>query len=205
MMTFREKEAVGTFQRPGARAAPTTKAPVKGKGKTKAPPAKAAGQTTIGFARTVSNPISRKRSLQQIEAEVQDFDNSPWGDTDDEYIPSGDDDGAAQVAGREDDPIELDETDVDDDMTPVAPKRRKSGDGRRVVSAPTAPASASRDKGRKVLTAAHDSLSEVEPSPFDQCFAALKAVVKSVSVGHIDPVHHLISDIQQEPQSTTRR
>ncbi|KAK6905567.1 hypothetical protein I203_106397 [Kwoniella mangroviensis CBS 8507] len=73
------------------------------------------------FARKLSNPISRKRSHQQILAETEEFDNSPWGDTDDEnYRP-------------DDDPIEIDDdadgnaTEIEgDDDLPLAVKRRKT-------------------------------------------------------------------------------
>ena len=39
---------------------------------------------TITHSRVISNPVSRKRSLQQIQAEEDAFDQSAWGDTDNE-------------------------------------------------------------------------------------------------------------------------
>ncbi|ORX34249.1 hypothetical protein BD324DRAFT_605080 [Kockovaella imperatae] len=69
------------------------------------------------------NPIARQRSLQQIAREEQEFDNSHWGDTDDEdYAPS---DGAP---GTGDDPIEVDterDEDGDDDVPLAVRKKRK--------------------------------------------------------------------------------
>lgn len=78
--------------------------------KQKQPPAKKrkSGQSQIDtFAHRVVNPIARKRSHQQIMAETNDFDNSPWGDTDDEYTPNNDD------------PIELSDQEV-----PIVASRR---------------------------------------------------------------------------------
>ena len=50
------------------------------------------GQPQIdGFAQKVNNPIARKRSHQQIVEETRAFDDSPWGDTDEDYMPSDED------------------------------------------------------------------------------------------------------------------
>ena len=102
------------------------------------------------FTKRVSNPVSRKRSHQQILQEEDEFDNSPWNDEHDEdapgpsraavkaRLPAGKIRKAvatrtkatpAKPRGRrtiiEEDPIELDETDVeeivdDDDDVPLA-------------------------------------------------------------------------------------
>lgn len=69
-----------------------------------------------------SNPVSRQRSRQLIAQEEMDFDTSPWGDTDEEYVPE-DDQVEPEEQGDADDPIEL--TDTDEPVT----KRRKSGTG----------------------------------------------------------------------------
>ena len=55
-----------------------------------------------------SNPIARKRSEQQIMAEVQVFDGSPWGDTDED------------TKSHNEDPIELSE-----DELPLAVQSKK--------------------------------------------------------------------------------
>lgn len=107
------------------------------------------------FTKRVSNPVSRKRSHQQILQEEEEFDNSPWNDEHDDVAPvRGNKAGSSRgltktrAAGRasntviaktnvignrgkgkaksvEDDPIELDETDIeeildDDDDVPLA-------------------------------------------------------------------------------------
>ncbi|OCF41399.1 hypothetical protein I317_04790 [Kwoniella heveanensis CBS 569] len=74
------------------------------------------------FTTKVNNPISRKRSHQQILAEEAEFDNSPWGDTDDEDYRPG--------AENSDDPIEIGDsgTEKEDDDLPlaIAVKKRKT-------------------------------------------------------------------------------
>ncbi|WRT64029.1 uncharacterized protein IL334_000956 [Kwoniella shivajii] len=71
------------------------------------------------FAQKVSNPIARKRSHQQILAEVAEFDDSPWGDTDEEYRPED-----------EGDPIQIDDSATEkedgDDGLPLMIKKRKT-------------------------------------------------------------------------------
>lgn len=84
---------------------------------------------------SVSNPLARKRSLQQIRQEEDAFDNEPWGDTDDEdgedgdYQPDGVDPIVVLSDGDGDDVGEGMETEVDTDEEMEPRKRRKSGDG----------------------------------------------------------------------------
>lgn len=108
-----------------------------------------------------SNPISRQRSRQLIAQEEMDFDTSPWGDTDEEYVPENEDDIEPEEQGDADDPIELTDTDE-----PVA-KRRKSGTG--------AAAAGKAGKGRQ----AGPDRSEND-SPVTSCFKALVDVKNSV-------------------------
>ncbi|WWC86120.1 uncharacterized protein L201_000991 [Kwoniella dendrophila CBS 6074] len=82
------------------------------------------GQAQIDSYTRKMNPISRKRSHQQILAEEAEFDNSPWGDTDDEdYQPENHNDY--------NDPIDVDddsategEGDNVNDLTLMAKKRK---------------------------------------------------------------------------------
>lgn len=75
-------------------------------------------QGQINFGAKKSNPISRQRSIQQIQRETEDFDASPWGDTDEDedYAP-------------DDDPIRVDSdaTDVEGDVPLKVAKRKKAG------------------------------------------------------------------------------
>lgn len=79
------------------------------------------GQINFSAKPKKSNPVSRQRSAQMIQKETEDFDHSPWGDTDDDYAP-------------EDDPIEGgqsdgDATDVDGDVPLQVAKRRRTMSG----------------------------------------------------------------------------
>ncbi|OXG34723.1 bloom syndrome protein [Cryptococcus neoformans Bt120] len=112
--------------------------------------AKSKSQSTLEKT-TGSNPIARKRSLQQIMAEEAEFDNSHWGDTDDEYNPEND--GDPIIADG-------DETEMDDD---VPLKRRKSTE----ASKEKTPRS-TRSKAREAI---HDDDGE---SSVEQCFKALE-------------------------------
>ena len=103
------------------------KAPKQAKLKSNGKSGKAAlaGQGGISaYARQVSNPVARKRSHQQIMAEEKEFDNSPWGDTDDEYAPSEDLGNDTTTHGG--DAIEVSDTEEEDADVPLsAIKRRK--------------------------------------------------------------------------------
>ena len=62
------------------------------KAKATKPVKRKSGQPQIdGFTHKVNNPIARKRSHQQIVEETRAFDDSPWGDTDEDYMPSDED------------------------------------------------------------------------------------------------------------------
>jgi len=102
-------------------------------------------------ARKNSGPLARQRSLQQIAVEVQDFDASPWGDTDDEYHPD------------ENDPIVL----SDDNDIPLAAKKRKGVTG---------PAKALARRDTEII-----DIDRVDTaSPVERCFKALKALQSAV-------------------------
>ncbi len=161
--------------------------------------AKSGQQGIESFTKRISNPISRKRSEQQIRQEEEEFDKSGWGDEDDDYIPNDeiDDADSASGGGEQDDPIECVETDVDDEDTPVtrSKKRKTRADP---VNATTKAKSAK--KTREVPwevddaggTAADDDDDDAEiieigavrkdnQSPVDQCLNELRAVVNNVS------------------------
>jgi hypothetical protein len=168
------------------------------------------GQTGIdSFAQKVDNPISRRRSLLQIREEEAEFDQSPWGDTDEE-------DGDTTWKPDEDpeDPIELTE---DDEVQVVGVSSRQgvgagvgagvragagagagSGSGagvaNRLTSAATkrsgAVVGAVKGKGTGggktlVLDDDEEETGVVDrrdtQSPVEKCFAALQAIKKSVS------------------------
>jgi hypothetical protein len=161
------------------------------------------GQTGIdSFAQTVDNPISRRRSLLQIREEEAEFDQSPWGDTDEE-------DGDTTWKPDEDpeDPIELTE---DDEVQVVGVGKRQGvgavvgvtgraaggggGVASRVAAAPRQSSSAAvaakakaQVGGRKtlVLDDGEEETGVVDrrdtQSPVEKCFAALQAIKKSVS------------------------
>lgn len=118
--------------------------------------AKSKGPATLEKT-TNSNPIARKRSLQQIMAEEAEFDNSHWGDTDDEYNPEND--GDPIIASG-------DETEMDDD---VPLKRRKSTE----ASKEKTPRS-TRSKAKETT---HDNDGE---SSVEQCFKALEKMRNQV-------------------------
>ncbi|ORY29016.1 hypothetical protein BCR39DRAFT_533606 [Naematelia encephala] len=67
------------------------------------------------FAQSVRNPVARKRSLRQIAEEEQEFETSPWGDTDDEFVPDADD------------PIELSDggTEVDEPLASTSSRKKR--------------------------------------------------------------------------------
>jgi hypothetical protein len=161
------------------------------------------GQPQIdGFARKVSNPLSRKRSERQIAQEIDEFDNSPWGDSDGEHI---DDNDSSINGGDRNDPIEVDETDGEEDV-PLArklgAKKRKvvvgavttrkelGGTGTGVkkkttgtkIQAPWAQVAA-RENGRMEPedVSKMDQARSDMTSPVTQCFVGLKALVQKVS------------------------
>lgn len=169
-----------------------------------AKPSKAArrsGQQQLdGFTRKVNNPVSRQRSAQQIADETAEFDNSHWGDTDDEYI----DDNESAV-GDHHDPIEVDETDVEEDVplaTRAAAKRRRvepgpstarkeistagtAGKRRTVEMSRQAPWVGTRPKA--LGTVEEDDVLEISStresaeSPVTRCLNEIKAFVAKVS------------------------
>jgi bloom syndrome protein len=98
--------------------------------------------------------------LQQIHAEEQAFDQSGWGDTDNEEEErSSDRAPGAQKDGAE--PVVLS---GDEEDEPVPKKRRSVG------------AAAEGDKGKGKEVPDRSSTG----TPVEKCFKALKAVVKKV-------------------------
>lgn len=144
------------------REASPRKSTTKSKQPSKRQSSKSKSQTTLGKT-TSSNPVARKRSLQQIMAEEAEFDNSHWGDTDDEYHPE---DGDPIIASA-------DETEVDDG---VPQKRRKSTE----ASKEKTPRS-TRSKAKAVTP---DSGVE---SSVEQCFKALEKMRNQVSEVSLGP------------------
>ncbi|KAK8865792.1 hypothetical protein IAR55_000939 [Kwoniella newhampshirensis] len=144
------------------------------------------GQIQIDtYARKVSDPITRKRSHQQILEEEAEFDNSPWGDTDDEdYRPE--DDG---------DPIVLsdDETKGDDDVPLlVATKKRKTVQQEKTLSrgelgrartnpAGAAAAAALARSGSLVANRGTIINRQDSASPVEQCFRELQQMREKVA------------------------
>jgi hypothetical protein len=134
------------------------KAPVKRK------TASTAQQSRIvPFAQKVPNPISRQQSLQQIAAEEQEFDDSPWGDTDEEVV--------------HEDPIEISEDDV-----PLAVVTKKA------AARPARKAAGSAKKAIKAMAVPFVREDEVDvpdradaSSPCDMILQGLKAWRKAVS------------------------
>jgi hypothetical protein len=112
-----------------------------------------------------SNPISRQRSLQQIQKETEEFDNSHWGDSDDdrEYAP--------------DDPIEVDGegTDVEGDLPLKDLKRRR-------ISGPGQAGPSTSATTRKVvdLAGARDVDRGDTASPVDFAYKQLKEMYAKV-------------------------
>lgn len=146
------------------REASPRKSTTKSKQPSKRQSSKSKSQTTLGKT-TSSNPIARKRSLQQIMAEEAEFDNSHWGDTDDEYHPE--EDGDPTIASA-------DETEVDDG---VPQKRRKSTE----ASKEKAP----RSTRSKAKAATPDDGVE---SSVEQCYKALEKMrnqVSEISLGQV--------------------
>lgn len=169
------------------------------------------GQQQIDtFARKLSNPLSRKRSEQQIAEEEAEFDKSPWGDSDDEYI----DDNESAGDGDHLDPIEVDETDVDEEI-PLA--TRASAKRRKVVTASTSrkelstagPAAKRKtvgvkgkapwERAKSLVTVDEVDIADIAltresaESPIAQCFKELQAKVNKVCFLH-ERIH--ASDIQ---------
>ncbi|KAL7423811.1 ATP-dependent DNA helicase sgs1 [Cryptotrichosporon argae] len=111
-------------------------------------------KAAAGASPVVSNPLSRKRSRQQLAEEDQAFDDSAWGDED--YQPN------------EADPIrdDADETDVDEPLS--RSKRRKSG-----ANAPSAPIPIDDEvEAIQILQRSPDRKDTV--SPATNCYEALK-------------------------------
>lgn len=120
-------------------------------------------QTMLGKT-TSSNPIARKRSLQQIMAAEAEFDNSHWGDTDDEYHPE--EDGDPIIASA-------DETEVDDGV----PQKRRKSTGASKEKTP-------RSTRSKAKAATPDGGVE---SSVEQCFKALEKMRNQVSEVSLGP------------------
>ncbi|WVQ85440.1 hypothetical protein IAT38_007605 [Cryptococcus sp. DSM 104549] len=128
----------------------------------------------IALPRTTSNPISRKRSAQEIREQMDEFDRSAWGDSDAEY-----DEAEAE------DPIEAsgDETEVDEVPVPAA-KRRKSGDGKKrdeekEASKPRASTSKSAAGGAK--SKAKGAGKDLTTTAAEECLKALEKTRDSIA------------------------
>jgi bloom syndrome protein len=125
-------------------------------------------QGQIKFIAKKSNPVYRQRSIQQIQKETEDFDNSHWGDSDEdaEYAP--------------DDPIEVDgdATDVEEDVPLKDAKRRRTTSG-----PSTAGPSRSAPAARQVvdLASASDLDRGNTMSPVDWAYKQLKEMYTKVS------------------------
>ena len=125
-------------------------------------------QGQIKFTAKKSNPVSRQRSLQQIQKETEDFDNSHWGDSDEdgEYAP--------------DDPIEVDgeATDVEEDIPLKDAKRRRTTN---------VPSTAATSRNIPVarqganLASASDVDRDETHSPVDWAYKQLKDMYTKVS------------------------
>ena len=159
-----------------------------------AKPRTSKGQQGIqAFTKRVSNPISRKRSAQQILAEEEEFDKSGWGDTDDEYI---DDPDSSHEGGDRDDPIELDTTDIDDavPLAKAAGKKRKvtkpapkvsaevKSKAAKVSEAPWKRSAAAAGGARLVTLDKEDveharGMRKDTQSPVEQCLRELREIV----------------------------
>lgn len=128
------------------------------------------GQPQIdGFAQKVSNPISRQRSRQEILEAENDFDTSPWGDTDDEYEPD------------KDDPIEL--TDGGEGEDEVVPMPTKSN-GKQIK----------RSFMSEVIENNQQPPSREDTgTPVDKCFGALQQMKNSVSPALLQHYRKLIT------------
>ncbi|WVF70801.1 hypothetical protein IAT40_005595 [Kwoniella sp. CBS 6097] len=128
------------------------------------------------FTRKVTNPISRKRSHQQILAEEAEFDNSPWGDTDDEDYRPGPE--------NSDDPIEVGDSATekeDDDDLPLAIAVKKRKTTRKEIGNTLVP-------GRPNSVDRQNSL-----TPVEACLRALEqmgasVVAKNKHAPHLDEV-----------------
>ena len=167
-----------------------------------------------GNGRTIprpANPIARKRSLQQIQAEEDAFDQSGWGDTDEEgEVGGGGSGGGGEYSTY--DPIVLtdEETETDDHDRPAFIKARKSapavvgtarkevagGAGalarRRTIGATTSGSikmassqANGRGKGKAEMVLHVDDDADVDrgmsKSPVDMCCRAIRKIVNKVS------------------------
>jgi hypothetical protein len=137
-------------------------------------------QGQIKFTAKKSNPVSRQRSIQQIQKETEDFDNSHWGDSDEdgEYAP--------------DDPIEVDgdATDVEEDVPLKDAKRRRTTSGPATAGpsrSATAGPSRSAPAARQVvdLASAGDLDRGNTMSPVDWAYKQLKEMYTKVSTWHV--------------------
>jgi hypothetical protein len=132
----------------------------------------------------VSNPISRKRSAQEIQAEVDEFDASRWGDTDEEVGGYGPEDGG------DEEPIEI--SDGDDEVTLVglSNKRRKLSDRGKGPAKVKGKGKAKAGENGDILSAMRpegrqEQVEEVDRdasgTPVMECLRALTALKKNVS------------------------
>jgi len=126
-------------------------------------------QGQIKFTARKSNPVSRQRSMQQIQKETEAFDNSHWGDSDEdgEYAP--------------DDPIEVDgeATDVDEDVPLKDAKRRRTLSGPVTTAGPSRIAPANRHVVD--LASASDLDRSDTASPVEWAYKQLKDMYTKVS------------------------
>jgi hypothetical protein len=136
--------------------------------KAQTPKGKAAtDQTSIGsYAQPTSNPIVRKRSRLQIEAEEAEFDDSAWGDEGGSAIGSSEPD----VPGDMDDPINDGDTEVDEEEeVQVMSKRQKT-----VIKA-------LKKAATKATRKAASTIRDDTEGPANKCFEQLKALRGKVS------------------------
>lgn len=126
---------------------------------------------TQGQIKFTANPVARQRSLQQIQKETEEFDNSAWGDSDEdgEYNPK--------------DPIQNDgdATDVDEDIPLKDAKRRKTAPGTSTSGAKSRGAPA---KAMEVvdLASASDINRADASTPNTEGYKALQVMYKKVSM-----------------------
>ncbi|EIW72677.1 hypothetical protein TREMEDRAFT_24772 [Tremella mesenterica DSM 1558] len=137
-----------------------SKSPVK---KKVAPTKRKSGQGNLStYAHPMTNPLQKQRSLQKLREEEQAFENSPWGDSDDEFIP---DEG-------DEDPIEI--TDDEDVIEEVTMKKRKTLNLRPQKSFSLTDVGLGANNSIGVVDRADSG------TPVEKCFKALQALQKSI-------------------------
>ncbi|WVN90264.1 uncharacterized protein L203_105500 [Cryptococcus depauperatus CBS 7841] len=113
------------------------------------------------------NPVARKRSLQQLRAEEAEFDNSRWGDTDDEYEPSNNNDPIVASG---------DETEID---VRIASKRRRLDEPER---------QAMQSKTTKAPKTRINTKIKDDSAAIEQCLKALEKMRDQVTVKSRSPL-----------------